>query len=220
MGGGMTKLIMLCHTPSWKTLRAVWSVLRNTEDVTLTIVRTKHSCARNRAIGMDTLKLAEGEHFVMMDDDVIVRPGWLDALRKYATGGVGMVSAPLRNPWLFTRLRHLKRSFRRSNRVTGPVENIVPAVILCRYAYGVKPDCAYGGSQREDTDLIMQYKSRGYTLYVSPDTWFYHSGGKIASNRTANTELFIRKWGVNPDDGFILRPEGLIEKTIDYLRRH
>ncbi len=180
----LTDVVMLCYNPNEKTYRAIKSLLENTENINLIIVRAKQDCAKNKN---EWLKRDLTDPFVICDDDIVVQPNWLPTLKKHLKKGIGIVGCKM---------------LRMDNNMVLIPQNTTDGEVpllnggLCLFKnIGVIDDEGYVGSQYEDTDICYQYKDKGYKLWSTHDTFFYHDSTGQRANNTDNADYFFRKWG-------------------------
>jgi GT2 family glycosyltransferase len=178
----------------------------------------------------DGIANARGEYVIILNNDVIVTPGWAD----------GMVDA-------FRRIPGLGISAPRSNNVTGDqqVSDAGYKDVAQMQAYAVERrrlhmqqgyitdraigfcwcisravleqvgalDERYVLGNFEDDDYCMRVRAAGYLIYVCNDVFIHHFGSRsFAANNVdyratmhANWEKFAKKWGFSgplPETGY------------------
>jgi GT2 family glycosyltransferase len=168
----------------------------------------------------DGIAHARGDYVVMLNNDVIVTPGWVDDLLD-----------------AFRRIPGLGISAPRSNNVAGDQkladanyrteEEMFAFAAARRKAYGSRGyltdraigfcwcidrkvleevgglDEQYGVGNFEDDDYCMRVRSAGYSIYVCDDVFIHHFGSRsfaankvdYAASMNENWAIFARKWG-------------------------
>ena len=143
------------------------------------------SVARN--VGVDA---AKGAYIAMIDDDMKVYPGWLQAMRPLLREGTfdvlsGPVEAVFEDPALAT--GESRKFFHRAPSLTAGTElhvmgprrtrNFVPATSnavfrgqTC-FADGTRFDLRYGKSGGEDLDLFCRLEQKGRRFTWVPNAW-------------------------------------------------
>ncbi|HUA08805.1 MAG TPA: glycosyltransferase family 2 protein [Candidatus Acidoferrales bacterium] len=178
----------------------------------------------------DGIAHARGDYVILLNNDVIVTPGWAD----------GLVDA-------FRRIPGLGISAPRSNNVTGDqqVADAQYGDIAAMQAYAVERRRLYGQQgyitdraigfcwcisrtvldqigalderyvlgNFEDDDYCMRVRAAGYLIYVCNDVFIHHFGSRsfaannvdYRSTMSANWEKFAKKWGFSgplPETGY------------------
>ena len=156
-------------------------------------------------------QLAQGDQLLHLNNDTLVRPGWLTALKKDAADDVAAVAARLVNP--DGSLQHAGiHTYTQSNGQFW-AENIqeerdayepdavsLAATLVRADAWnqlgGVDPLFRNGG---EDTDWCLRAKKAGWKLRYCPDSTVMHIASASGPERWANTQDNIRllheRWG-------------------------
>jgi GT2 family glycosyltransferase/tetratricopeptide (TPR) repeat protein len=177
---------------------------------------------RGYAAGINRgLAVAEGEFIVLLDNDTVVTPGWLEGMIAYAlyhwpnTGLVGPVSncapEPQRVDPGYERLDDLDSAARRRRRQFlnrgKETQRLSSFCLLMRRAVlrriGGYLDEQFGLGLFEDDDLCMRVRQAGLKLCVAQDVYVHHFGGTTfqalgidpAKQKAENLELFRQKWG-------------------------
>lgn len=174
------------------------------------------------------LALAEGQYAILLNNDAVVTPGWLEGFRRafHSSPKVGLVGP-------------------RSNCVSGVQEvkeaNYVSAAQLERFAVqwgedhrgqydaatrlvgfclGIHRsvwekigglDDIYGRGNYEDDDYCLRALAAGYQLVLVHDVFVHHTGGRsfrgtdlnLADICGENADRFRRKWGLPRDDALV-----------------
>lgn len=184
----------------------------------------------------DGASAASGDWLVFLNNDTVPRPGWLDALLRYASGRgrIGLVGSKLLFPdgsiqhagLVFSRdliPRHIYAGF--------PADH--PAVNKSRQFQVVTAACALirrglfervGGFDAafvngcEDVDLCLRLRRLGYEVHYCHESVLHHleSATRDQLFDPQNFELFLERWSdfVQPDDIDFYVDDGLI--TISY----
>lgn len=167
------------------------------------------------------LRVARGEQFLMLNNDVVVTHGWLNNLLKclYADPRHGAVG-PVSNSVSGTQVRsqpyqtldeyhEFARDFNQSESEKWLYTlRLVGFCLLIRrevYEKIGEFDERFGIGTFEDDDYCMRVRHAGYKLVIASDTYVHHYGS--VTNRVVpeygnllleNQRKFVEKWGVNP----------------------
>jgi glycosyltransferase involved in cell wall biosynthesis len=179
----MIDVIMLAYQPTDKTYHAIKSILENTENINLIVVKARQGVAQNRN---EWMKRKLSDFYVMCDDDVEVAPGWLPALLGEVKDDTGIVVPKMNYPngKMFKVEQCLK---------DGEIEHACGALMLMRNI-GITADENYVGSQWEDYDICNQYKAKGYKIVSTHKTSFTHHTQGINAENFKNKEYYYSKW--------------------------
>jgi GT2 family glycosyltransferase len=165
---------------------------------------------------------ARGDVLVLLNNDCVVLPGWLETLvghldRDPRIGIIGPVTNSGGNAeaQLGTHYRHLDGMRRFADDYTrahaGEVVDVPMLALFCaaipraRFAAVGGLDEQYGLGLFEDDDLAMALSQRGLRVALARDVFVHHYGGaafgKLAPSRYLrlwwqNRRRFERKWGV------------------------
>ncbi len=166
---------------------------------------------------------AKGQHIVILNNDVIVTEGWLDALLEpfERIPNLG-VTAPRSNKIVgdqqvndaeYTSLDGLDAyAARRSERLAGRGYLADRAIGFCLCMSRTVIDEIGGFDERfavgnfEDDDLCMRVRAAGYQIYICDNSFVHHFGSQsfVANNvdymmtMHANWSKFAQKWGYAP----------------------
>ena len=172
----------------------------------LVVIEGKRSAATNRNIALSKVT---SPWFVMMDDDVIVTPGWLDTMLIFIEDSVGQIQPQLLLPnakvfaaeKVFTTPWGDNMAVGMGEEEKGQFGYIRTAELLsgtcCLYNSRIIDTCFfdinYKGAQWEDCDFSMQIRRQGlYLLYCGKATVYHHNLYRNPSNK--NYTYFINKW--------------------------
>lgn len=164
------------------------------------------------------LKIASGDHIVLLNNDVQVRPHWLGNLLKclhssadvglvgpvtnYVTGSQRVDYASIDESSVFFNLSD-PQQWRQTERLVGfclAMKREVPERI------GLL-DERFTPGHYEDDDYCYRARIAGFRLMIAGDTFVYHEGSKsfglkekqaLASLVETNRNKFIAKWGFDP----------------------
>jgi GT2 family glycosyltransferase/tetratricopeptide (TPR) repeat protein len=178
------------------------------------------------------LRAARGAYLVLLNNDTVVTPGWLEGLIRHAlsdypnVGMVGPVTNYSRPPQLvepgYTSLDDLDAfALRRRKELAGQTleaERLAGFCLLLRREVldGVGAlDESFGVGFFEDDDLCVRVRRAGYKLLVAQEVFVHHHGSRTFRNlgldTTAllrdNLERFRAKWGPAEAAGYRL-PSG------------
>jgi GT2 family glycosyltransferase len=182
------------------------------------------------------LALARGEHALLLNNDTIVTPGWLDLMlgvmhRHPRTGLVGPMSNNVSGPQQIEgaaygdddeRALFAARVAREHGRDSREIMRLVGFCLLVRGALLKRIgglDERYGSGNFEDDDYCLRSLHAGFENRVALGAFVHHVGGRtfagqgIAYNSTLerNWMLFKAKWGIPPGqttaEGYRFPPE-------------
>jgi GT2 family glycosyltransferase/tetratricopeptide (TPR) repeat protein len=170
------------------------------------------------------LALARGENMVLLNNDTVVTPGWLQRLlsvlnRHPDTGIVGPMSNCVSGPQLvndigYTDLAALP-AFAESWAAAhdGQSFELARAVGFCllarraviKHIGGLDPQ--FGSGNFEDDDFCIRASLAGFKLRIARDSFVHHTGGQTfkaakidyRASMERNWELFKAKWAMPKD---------------------
>ncbi|MDQ0205144.1 bifunctional glycosyltransferase family 2 protein/class I SAM-dependent methyltransferase [Pectinatus haikarae] len=199
-------------TPQW---------LKAQEDIKVVLNETNKGFAAGCNQG---IKEASGTEILLLNNDTIVMPNWLDNLRTalYSSdeiGAVGPVSNSCSN-WQVIKVdyenNNLLRALefgRKYNRFCDPAawKKKVKLIGFCMLIKKSVVDMVGGLDERffpgnfEDDDYSLRIIEAGYDLLQCNDTFIHHFGGtsfkaydqKYADILLDNQKRFFDKWGIN-----------------------
>lgn len=177
---------------------------------------------------------ASGELILLLNNDTLVTPGWLDGLKRglFSDSTVGAVG-PVTNsayywtqiPSHYTTLEELDQ-FSESVRQSGggtPLEERLKLIGFCMLLRREAFEEAGGMDERfgignfEDDDLSLRLRLLGYKLLLCKDTFIHHYGSvSFKSDTTSYLQLFARnnqvfkeKWGFASADALTIQVDML-----------
>lgn len=179
------------------------------------------------------LALAEGQYAILLNNDAVVTPGWLEGFRRAfdSSPKVGLVG-PRSNcvsglqeveEARYVSAAQLERfAVRWSEDHQGHYDAATRLVGFClgvRRAVWEKIgglDDIYGRGNYEDDDYCLRALAAGFQLVLAHDVFIHHTGGRsfrgldlnLADICGENADRFRRKWGLPRDapEGVMLSP--------------
>ena len=160
-------------------------------------------------------RLARGKYIVLLNNDTLPTPGWLQHMVRIAESGtqIGIVGSKLLFP--NGRIQHIGVAFdenKNPRHIYRGFSADIPAARLTREYQAVTGAClliprelywSVGGMDEsyknsfEETDLCLKLRARGYRVLVCADSLVYHFES-ISEGRRArdfrNTALFKARW--------------------------
>jgi GT2 family glycosyltransferase len=160
-------------------------------------------------------RLARGKYIVLLNNDTLPTPGWLQHMVRLAEGGsqIGIVGSKLLFP--NGRIQHIGVAFdenKNPRHIYRGFSADIPPARLTREYQAVTGACllmprdlywSVGGMDEsyensfEETDLCLKLRARGYRVLVCADSLVYHfesvSEGRRARD-LRNTALFKARW--------------------------
>ncbi len=195
--------------------------LRSLPDVKLILNDENLGFARGCNQGM---ALAEGEFILLLNNDTVLTPGWLDNLVECARSSpdIGMVG-PRSNyvsgeQWLdtsYTGLEEMQEFAREFNRggsdLWFEITRLVGFCLLIKREVVDKVgylDEGFGLGSYEDDDYSVRVRRAGYRLMVAGNTFVHHFGNQTFTGNNINIyeimdenrSKFMKKWGVQPQE--------------------
>jgi glycosyltransferase involved in cell wall biosynthesis/Flp pilus assembly protein TadD len=191
---------------------------------------------RGFAVGCNQgLAAARGQYLILLNNDTIVTPGWLEGLIALSLadwpkmGMVGpvtsMAAGPQQIPVDYRSLDDLNAfAARRRREFAGKaleVERLIGFCLLIRrdvlQAVGSTLDERFGLGFFEDDDLCFRAREKGFRLAVALDVFIHHFGNRTFTGLgldahqmlKENFERFQAKWGTERTAGYRL-PEGAV----------
>ncbi|MFM9280047.1 glycosyltransferase family 2 protein [Paenibacillus jiagnxiensis] len=184
------------------------------------------------------LKLASGDHLLLMNNDVTVMPGWLNNLHTalHSSERIGMVG-PVTNyasgiqkvetgaDSMEAFMRYATDNNRSDPSRWMETERLVGLCLLFRRELLQRVgylDELFSGGHYEDDDYCFRIRAHGFRLLVCGDCFVHHQGS-ASFNLMAEEELkaliqrnfqrFVDKWQVDPGH-FIEKPAGTIQPVL------
>lgn len=166
------------------------------------------------------LKLARGSSLLLLNNDVLLTPNWLDHLLTclYHQSDIGIVGPmtnyasgvqQMKEP--YTNMEDMILKFNVGNR--GKYLEVKRLIGFCfLFKREVmdrigKLDERFSPGHYEDDDFCYRARKAGYRLMVAEDTFIFHHGsasfgkkseGQLQAIVERSRNLFIEKWGVDP----------------------
>ena len=185
----------------------------------VTVIRNGDN--RGFAAGVNQgLSMSRGDRIVLLNDDAVVTPGWLDGLLEHlddpTVGAVGPVTNRISNEaQIETQYRTYEGALDQaaaSRRRDGGAPFEIP--VLAMYCFVTRRDVVdrvgilderFQIGTFEDDDYSRRIREGGYRLICAPDVFVHHFGeaslGKLAPNGDyarlldRNRRAFEEKWG-------------------------
>jgi GT2 family glycosyltransferase len=166
------------------------------------------------------MRLSRGDTVLLLNDDVMVGPGWLDRMLAclYREEGIGMVG-PMTNyasgrqqtDLPYTTLKEMAELFQRDHADQQvEVRRLVGFCLLMKRellnTVGLL-DEQFSPGHYEDDDLCYRARLAGYRLMIAMDSFVYHRGSASFSKQgdealgkllEINKWKFMEKWQVDP----------------------
>lgn len=177
---------------------------------------------------------ASGELILLLNNDTLVTPGWLDGLKRglFSDSSVGAVG-PVTNsayywtqiPSHYTTLEELERFSESVQQSAGssPLEERLKLIGFCMLLRKEAYEAAGGMDERfgignyEDDDLSLRLRLLGYKLLLCKDTFIHHYGSISFKADPAsylqlfaqNNQVFKEKWGFASGDALTIHADML-----------
>jgi len=253
-GGPLVSIVILAHNQLKYTIKCLESIIENTNlfyelilvDNGSTDGTTKHLESETTSlISSGMLKIirnennrgfaagnnqgiaeAMGDYILLMNNDIIVTPGWLERMMTCAErdpriGIVGPMSNSVSGPQLvkdvsynLTNLDGLDdfaaEFFKRNEGKAQRFLRVVGFCMLIKRAVIDKIgglDTSYGLGNFEDDDFSLRAALAGFESWMAQDCFIHHFGHRtfigakidFNANLTKNWEIFKQKWGFPAD---------------------
>lgn len=201
-------IFVICYERTAMLERCLEGIRKYTAGIKhrVVIVEGRRSAAENRNIALSKVTSA---WFVMMDDDVVVTPGWLETMLSFIDDKVGQIQPKLlfANGKIFSAEKVFTTPWG-DNTVVGMGEkdkgqfNYVRVSELlsgtcCLYNIQVLKTCSfdtdYEGAQWEDCDFSMQIRREGFHLLYCGEAKVHHYN-LYRNPSTENFTYFKKKW--------------------------
>ncbi len=170
------------------------------------------------------IRLSRGRSAVILNNDVLVTPGWLEALVHFMEKtGHGVVSPSVREGALDYDLLTYSKNFTQMCSQASRTEVIGCCMLIHQSVFnkiGLFDEQFFVG--HEDTDFLWRCRQAGFTVGMTGSAFVHHFSqitqkylrSSVDSNyRVLNEEKFFKKWGKD-DKGTRL------ERLVNKLRRH
>jgi len=172
------------------------------------------------------LKVAKGKYVLLLNNDVVVTPGWLERLIECAenhpkAGIIGPRSNYVSGPQLVRKVEYnpinlegledyakqfASKNYRKSSRII----RVVGFCMLIKKQVIEKIgglDSRYGLGNFEDDDFSLRAAISGFESWVAEDCFIHHFGSRTFAGKNidfkesleTNWELFKEKWGLPKD---------------------
>jgi len=190
---------------------------QNHPEVNLILNKENYGFAKGNNIGT---RLATGEYIVLLNNDILATPGWIERLVYHASknkiGLVGPVTNSIGNEakieieYDYTNRRQMERRvFKYISRHWGETLNLRNLAAFCWicpkdvYEKVGELDERFGRGMFEDDDYCYRVKKAGYKIRCAEDAFIHHFGGasfkKIVSQEyidlfESNKKKFEDKW--------------------------
>ncbi len=166
------------------------------------------------------VRASRGDKIVIMNNDVLVTPGWIEALIQFMEKtGHGIVSPSVREGALNYDLITYSRNFTKLCVQASRPQALGLCMLVRRSVFdkiGLFDEQFFVG--HEDTDFIWRCKQAGFTVGMTGSAFVHHFSGVTqkqikAAGRSdygkSNADKFFKKWGMS-DKG--TRVEQLLNK--------
>ncbi|WP_338553451.1 methyltransferase domain-containing protein [Paenibacillus sp. KS-LC4] len=188
------------------------------------------------------LEQAIGSHLLLLNNDTVVTPGWLEGLKEALlsdskVGAVGPVtnsasywsevSAEYASLEELDAFAQARRGEHGPHRWEERVKLVGFCLLLRRSAYEAVGglDESFGIGNFEDDDYSLRLRLAGYKLLLCEDTFIHHRGGASFKAEPAlyqaayesNRRRFMEKWGFQPTEALVIRSDmvSLIEPRLE-----
>lgn len=169
---------------------------------------------------------AKGDYILLMNNDIVVTPGWLERLitcaeRKPQIGIVGPVSNYVSGPQLIRDVTYNTSDLdglddfatEFSNRYTGNTKRFIRVVGFCMLIKRAVIDkiggldARYGLGNFEDDDFSLRAALAGFESWIAQDCFVHHFGSRTfggakidyRESLRKNWEIYKKKWGMPAD---------------------
>lgn len=188
------------------------------------------------------LEQAIGSHLLLLNNDTVVTPGWLEGLKQALlsdskVGAVGPVTnsasywsevlAEYASLEELDAFAQLQRNDHGPHRWEERAKLVGFCLLLSRSAYEAagRLDESFGIGNFEDDDYSLRLRLAGYKLLLCDDTFIHHRGGASFKAEPAlyqaayesNRRRFVEKWGFQPTEALVIRSDmvSLIEPQLE-----
>ena len=175
------------------------------------------------------IEVAQGEYVLLMNNDVVVTPGWLERLIECAenhpkAGIIGPRSNYVSGPQLVTEVEYntvnldgleafAKKFATKNYRKSSRIIRVVGFCMLIKKQVIEKIgglDSRYGLGNFEDDDFSLRAAISGFESWVAEDCFIHHYGSRTFAGANIdykeslekNWEVFKEKWGLTKDTAY------------------
>ncbi|WP_127534306.1 methyltransferase domain-containing protein [Paenibacillus kobensis] len=247
----LTSIVMVTYNKLAYTVQCIDSIRRHTEDGTYELIVVDNNSEDGtpewleqqpdvRLIRNDSnagfpkatnqgLEQAAGDLLMLLNNDTVAAPGWLDNLKRALLSGddIGAVGPVTNNasystsipvPYASTDdMEPFAADYNRSDPAKWEerIKLIGFCLLMKREAYEKAGplDEQFGIGNFEDDDLCFRMLLSGYKLLLCRDTFIHHYGSvSFGDDRSEflkllarNTDIFQQKWGLNPESAMSIR---------------
>lgn len=190
-------------------------------DASVIVNDTNHGCAVAWNQGINA---SHGNYVVIMNNDVVVTPGWLEALIDFMEkNGHGIVSPSVREGEMNYDLINYSKSFTNICQRAWRPEIWACCMLMRRSlfdAVGLFDEQFFVGY--EDTDFIWRCKQAGFTIGMTGSALVHHFSQVTQKKLKAmgrldygeiNAEKFFKKWGQSAKGTWLNRKINRIRKN-------
>ncbi len=172
------------------------NLLEKYSNIKLILNKTNYGFAKGNNIGM---KASTGEYIILLNNDVIVTPGWISRLLFYCQkDNVGLVGPVTNNIGNEAKINYDLNNYRNYTvnhwGKTLEVNNIAAfCVMMSRQVYKRvgELDERFGRGMFEDDDYCYRIKKLGLKILIADDIFIYHYGGASFNPLPEYQKLFI-----------------------------
>jgi GT2 family glycosyltransferase len=192
---------------------------QNNPEIKLILNKENYGFAKGNNIGT---QLATGDYIILLNNDILATPGWIERLVFHASGNniglVGPVTNSIGNEakidieYDYTNQRQMeKRVSKYTSRHWGETINLNNLAAFCwicpKSVYDKIGDLdeRFGRGMFEDDDYCYRIKKAGYQILCAEDVFIHHFGGasfkKIVTQEyidlfESNKKKFEDKWHI------------------------
>jgi GT2 family glycosyltransferase/ubiquinone/menaquinone biosynthesis C-methylase UbiE len=177
------------------------------------------------------MALAKGDTLLLLNNDTIVTPRWLDQLLAclYSDDRIGGVGPVTNNAAYYTSLKVPYRTLEEMITFAEQFNSSDPSkweerlkligfcLLIKREVYEAVGDLdeQFSPGNFEDDDYCLRILQAGYRLMLCTDTFIHHEGSvsfredpqSFYALMQINNKKFTEKWGFRPDYTLLIRPE-------------
>jgi GT2 family glycosyltransferase/ubiquinone/menaquinone biosynthesis C-methylase UbiE len=177
------------------------------------------------------MALAKGDNLLLLNNDTIVTPRWLDHLVAclYSDDRIGGVGPVTNNAAYYTALQVPYRTLEELILFAEQFNSSDPSkweerlkligfcLLIKREVYEAVGDLdeQFSPGNFEDDDYCLRIRQAGFRLMLCTDTFIHHEGSisfredpqSFYALMQTNNKKFTEKWGFRPDYALLIRPE-------------